>query len=171
MKLNTNRVQTACTCTRCHSTWDDSRRKKLTMNDPPWEGVKHAEDKQTNKTRKEGLKSYADMTIYAVCQARLALTLCHQKLPSHQYCPLASIQQLLYLILSSVAKMHAACSHSPQHSTSVYNSTHGLYCKLVSCWMMIACKHLPLVFDKTKVNSGDFVRFVHALVDCGNVFV
>ena len=31
----------------------------------------------TNATRREGLKSYVDMTIYAICQARLELTMCH----------------------------------------------------------------------------------------------
>ena len=34
------------------------------------------------ETRKEGLKSYADMTIYAIDPARLVPAMCHHKLPT-----------------------------------------------------------------------------------------
>ena len=46
----------------------------------PLEGMKHTEDKNqraTNETRKEGLKSYADMRIYAIGPAKLVPTMCH----------------------------------------------------------------------------------------------
>ena len=33
-------------------------------------------------TREEGLKSYADMTIYAIGPAGLVPTMCHHKLPA-----------------------------------------------------------------------------------------
>ena len=36
----------------------------------------------TNKTRKKALRSYADMTIYAIGPARLVPKMCHHKLPT-----------------------------------------------------------------------------------------
>jgi len=50
----------------------------------------------TNKTRKEGLKSYADMTIYAVDLSRLVPKMCHHKLRSYNYISdLTNTQQCL----------------------------------------------------------------------------
>jgi len=52
-------------CHWCHSsTVHNGRIHTLTGNNRPWEGIKHAEDKQKNDTRKEGLKNYAEVTIY-----------------------------------------------------------------------------------------------------------
>ena len=53
----------------------------------------------TNKTRKDRLKSYDSY-------AKLVPTVCHHKLPT---------TTVTSLILSWVAKMHAACSCSPHH--------------------------------------------------------
>ena len=71
------------TCTQ----WRMARWQKKCINrERPWEGIKHTEDKpkelQTRPCRKEGLKSSADMTIYAIDPARLVPTMCHYKLPT-----------------------------------------------------------------------------------------
>jgi len=52
------------------------------------------------------------MTLYPICQARLVLTICHHKVPTTIAILLTTFSNILSLILSSVAKMHAACSHS-----------------------------------------------------------
>jgi len=85
------------------------------------ESIKHTErqsQRVTNKIRKEGLKIYADMTIYAIDPARLVPKMCHHNLPTIILTSLT----LWYIILSSVAKMYAACSRSP------HNVLHSLTC-------------------------------------------
>jgi len=87
----------------------------------------------TNKTRKEGLKSYAHMTIYTISQARLKLTMCRYKLPTTSVISL-TFSNFWYLALSSVAKMHAACSRSPAVSCIYlisFESIGGL------CWNLV----------------------------------
>jgi len=64
--------------------------------------------RNTNEIRKEGLKVYADMTIYAIDPARLVPKMCHHNLPT----TIVTSLTLWYIILSSVAKMCAARSHS-----------------------------------------------------------
>ena len=59
----------------------------LTGNNWPWKCIKCAEDKQQTRPGKEGLKGYAHMTIYAICQARLVLT---------KLCATTNFLQLLY---------------------------------------------------------------------------
>ena len=70
--------------------------------------------KSTNETRKEGLKKYADMTIYALDPARLVPTMCHHKLPTTIVTSLILSNYLIPHSLS-VAKMHAACSRLPHN--------------------------------------------------------
>ena len=38
--------------------------------------------KTSNTIRKEGLRNYADVTIYTVCKTRMVLTTCHHKHPT-----------------------------------------------------------------------------------------
>ena len=45
-------------------TWCDDRRNMLMGNEP--EKVSNMQKTKPNQTRKEGLKSYADMTIYTI---------------------------------------------------------------------------------------------------------
>ena len=104
--------------------------QKVCVNrEQPWEGIKHAEDKnkeqQLRDTRKEVLKRYADMTIFAIGPARLVPTMCHHKLPT-TIVILPTLINFWYLILSLMVKMHAGCSCSPHnvlHSPSIVTLT------------------------------------------------
>ena len=50
----------------------NGRRNTLTGNNRPWEGIKHAEDKQQTRPGRKGWKVMANVTNYTICQARLA---------------------------------------------------------------------------------------------------
>ena len=101
--------------------------------------------------KRRRLRNYADLTIYATAtygQARLVLTMCHHKLPA------TTIVILLtswYPILSSVAKMHAVCSHLPHnvlHSSSSINCTCG-------CWNC----HFSRIKWTPRHNEWTFISF------------
>jgi len=63
-----------------NGTWCDGRRNALMGNDPEKvSNVQKTNQRATNKNRKEGLRSYADMTIYPLDPARLV---CCHKLPT-----------------------------------------------------------------------------------------
>ena len=82
-------------------------------------GMEYVNREQLNQRRyqtcrrqatNETTESYADMTVYAMCQARLELTMCPPQ-TSYNYChlKLTNVQQLWYFILFLVAKIHT-CS-------------------------------------------------------------
>jgi len=88
--------------------------------------MKHVEDKpkqqQTSPCRKERLRSYADMTIYAIDPAR-----CQQWVTTNFLQLLCNTQQLFgnSFTLRWLKYMHAACSHSPHnvlHSPVIFTA-------------------------------------------------
>ena len=61
-----------------NSTWRIVRRKALTGNDSEKiSNVQTANQSTIPETRKEGLKSYVGLTIYAIDPAMLVPTMCH----------------------------------------------------------------------------------------------
>ena len=96
------------------------RRNALVGNEPAKVSNVQKTEPKSNKRDQEVLKNYAagDMAIYAIDPAKLVPTMCHCKLPTTIF----TLLTLSYFILSSVAKMHAACSCSPHsvlHSRSL----------------------------------------------------
>ena len=60
------------------STWRIVRRNALTGNDSEKiSNVQMTNQSTIHETRKEGLKSYVDLTIYAIDPAMLVPTMCH----------------------------------------------------------------------------------------------
>ena len=83
----------------------------LTQNGQPWEGIKYAEDKQQTGPGRKGWKLL--LTWESTLDAKLDWGY-HYKLPTT-----IVLQTFWYLILSLVAKIHAACPRS------LYNVLHS----------------------------------------------
>ena len=107
-----------------HMTW--WQKKYINGNDQPWEGIKCAEEKQQTRPR---LKSYADVTLCALCQARLVLANSVPPQTSCICCHLANTQQLLvpHSLFSCISLLvylpHnvPAFTYSRAHTNTVYN--------------------------------------------------
>jgi len=81
-------------------TWRNVRSNALMGNDPEKvSNVKKTNWKATNKTRKEGLTRYADMTIHAIDPAGAVSTMCPHKLPT-TIVTFLILSNLWYLIAS-----------------------------------------------------------------------
>ena len=100
----------ARTCTQWHMVrW---QKKFVNGNDPEKLSKMQKTNPKNCKWDQEGrAEIYADITIYATDPARLVSKICHHKL----HTTIATSLTLSNIILSSVAKMHAACLRSPHN--------------------------------------------------------
>ena len=92
--------------------------KKCINGEQPWEGIKCAEDNTKEQQSRQGKKGWKVMPTWQFCAispARLISTMCHH----YKCCHLASF------CVSSVAKMHAAHSHSPALTWYLHSSVGG----------------------------------------------